>query len=169
MLCCINFAPLLGDKSHSSQEMKTRLHQFTAPFLAFTLFSVACTQQSGEPATAPPAPAPKTPVDSPVAEKPVGPGPSLGDIRSAISSINDDLRQCYIAGTFRDAQLAGTVTVTFTIDTDGTVSEAVDSGSDLSDPQVVDCVVSLFADLEFRPGGNEPTEVTYPIRFHGRG
>lgn len=40
----------------------------------------------------------------------------MTDIQQAIISISPDLRQCYIAGTFKDSQLEGTVTVTFTID-----------------------------------------------------
>ena len=87
----------------------------------------------------------------------------------AVSSISDDLQQCYLAGTFKDSDLAGTVHVTFTIEPSGRVSSAVDSGSDLADPEVVECVIDLFAGLEFRAGGQNPTEVSYPIRFNRRG
>jgi TonB family protein len=86
-----------------------------------------------------------------------------------VSGISDDLQQCYLAGTFKDSDLAGTVHVTFTIEPTGRVSSAVDSGSDMADQDVVACVVDLFAGLSFRPGGQNPTEVTYPITFHRRG
>jgi len=94
----------------------------------------------------------------------------MTDIRQAIVSIGPELRQCYIAGTFKDAQLEGTVTVTFVIDNaSGKVSQAVDSGSNMRDPEVVDCVLGEFAELRFVPGGQSPTEVTYSLPFRQQG
>jgi hypothetical protein len=99
-----------------------------------------------------------------------GPGPSVTDIQRAIVAISPELRQCYIAGTFKDSQLEGTVTVTFTIDNaSGKVSSAIDSGSSLRDPEVVDCVLGTFAELRFDPGGGSPTEVTYSVPFRQKG
>jgi hypothetical protein len=68
-------------------------------------------------------------------------------------------------GTFKNSQLAGTVNVTFTIDTTGHVSQATDAGSDIPDPEVVECVLDVFAEIEFRAGASSETEVTYPVRF----
>lgn len=63
----------------------------------------------------------------------------------------------------RDAQLAGTVHVLFTIAPNGSVSATEDAGSSLADEQVVSCVLGVFAQLEFPPGG--ATQVSYPVRF----
>ncbi len=93
------------------------------------------------------------------------PGPSPDEIRAAVTLRDSDLRQCYLAGTFKNAQLRGTVNVTFTIDTEGRVSETIDSGSDLPDAEVVSCVLNVFASLEFPAGASSETEVTYPINF----
>lgn len=95
------------------------------------------------------------------------PGPSADEIRTAIEQKNTALRQCYMMGTFRDSQLTGTVSVIFTIDTTGKVSEANDAGSNMPDPEVVECVLGVFAQLEFRAGASSATEVTYPITFGG--
>jgi hypothetical protein len=117
-------------------------------------------------------PEPSVPAASPpprAAPAQVSPGPTASEIRSAVRSRNDELTQCYLAGTFKDAELAGTVNVSFTIEPTGKVKEAVDAGSDLPDAEVVRCVLEVFAGLEFTPGGASATEVTYPIRFGSRG
>ncbi|HXS19349.1 MAG TPA: AgmX/PglI C-terminal domain-containing protein, partial [Polyangiaceae bacterium] len=76
-----------------------------------------------------------------------------------------EIRQCYMLGTFRDSQLEGTVNVLFTINPNGRVSDTVDGGSDMPDPQVVACVLDVFAKMEFRAGGYYPTQVQFPISF----
>lgn len=147
-----------------------------APLLAVTsllLLATGCGQapqaqpkapDAAEPTASAPPPAPaRTQVATPT-----GPAPTTNDIRTAVSAISADIQQCYLAGTFKDSELAGTVQVSFTIEPSGRVSSAVDSGSDLTDPEVVECVLDLFAGLSFRPGGQNPTEVTYPIRFARR-
>ncbi len=96
------------------------------------------------------------------------PGPSPKDIKLAVEGETDRLTDCYMTGTFRDAGLRGTVNVTFTIQPSGRVSHAEDSGSDLGDPQVVDCVLGVFSSLEFTPGEYGATVVTYPVRFGRR-
>lgn len=147
-----------------------------ASFLAVTTLVLLATGCAQAPATQPKAPETARPTASappPRAARtqvaaPTGPAPSTSDIRSAVSAISADLQQCYLAGTFKDSELAGTVQVSFTIEPSGRVSSAVDSGSDLADPEVVECILDLFASLSFRPGGQNPTEVTYPIRFARR-
>ena len=96
-------------------------------------------------------------------------GPLLFVERCDRCSVNEALKECYIAGTFKDAQLAGTVNVAFTIEPTGRVSSAQDAGSDMPDPDVVECVVGVFAGLEFPPGGAGATDVTYPVSFGQRG
>jgi hypothetical protein len=95
------------------------------------------------------------------------PGPSADEIRHAVDGRNDELRKCYMVGTFRDSQLTGTVNVVFTIQPSGRVSEANDAGSNMPDPEVVECVLGVFAQLEFQSGATSATEVTYPITFGG--
>jgi len=146
-----------------------------APLLALTsslflLFSAGCAKTPAAPPESPKsAPvAARAPSPAPVAhrpQKPTGPAPSSKEIRLAVSGISEDIQQCYLAGTFKDSSLQGTVHVTFTIEPSGRVSSAVDSGSDMADQDVVECVIDLFAGLSFRPGGQNPTEVSYPIRF----
>jgi len=155
--------------------MKTTPLLLAVPF-TLLLLSTGCAKAPAAPAASAPTAddAPRASTPAPVAARPQpatarGPAPSSKDIRVAVSGISDDIQQCYLAGTFKDSELAGTVQVSFTIEPSGRVSSAVDSGSDLADPEVVECVIDLFAGLSFRPGGQNPTEVTYPIRFSRRG
>ncbi len=131
---------------------------------ALAVFAVGCGGASAEPP-------PVAPIAILEEEEPVEvePGPSPDEIRKVVGGRDSDMRKCFLMGTFRNAQLAGTVNVTFTIETDGRVSDATDAGSDLPDPEVVTCVLGVFAALEFRPGGVSATEVTYPIRFGHHG
>ncbi len=98
-------------------------------------------------------------------EEASGPAPNPQEIQAAIGRHSDEIRQCYVMGTFREPQLAGTVHVRFTINSTGKVSETTDGGSNMPDPQVVECVLGVFANLEFRAGKYFPTEVEYPISF----
>src|SRR6478609_3816965 len=93
------------------------------------------------------------------------PAPDSGDIHAAVDQRSAEIRQCYMLGTFRDSQLEGTVNVLFTINPNGRVSDTVDGGSDMPDPQVVACVLDVFAKMEFRAGGYYPTQVQFPISF----
>lgn len=149
---------------------------------AFLLSAVACAGAPNQSAArapelagaAPPAltAGPRTEAQAQVATPPARtpePGPSMSEIQQAVSEIHPDLRQCYIAGTFKDSHLEGTVTVTFTIDPTGSVSSAIDGGSSLHDPDVVRCVLGEFASLRFDSGGGSPTEVTYSVPFRQQG
>ena len=74
-------------------------------------------------------------------------------------------RYCYEQGLARDASLAGRVTTKFVIARDGSVSTAVDGGSDLPDANVTACVQRTFTGLSFpEPPGGVVT-VVYPISF----
>jgi len=87
------------------------------------------------------------------------------DIHKAVRDKNAYLRQCYLAGTFKNTQLEGTVTVLFTIDTEGKVSRASDAGSSIPDPDVVSCVIGVFGKLDFPHGGSSDTDFEYPVVF----
>lgn len=134
-------------------------------FLALTAGACAASPEAESPSAsaAPPQVEPEEPVEEFVA------GPSPAEIKQAIDARNSDIRQCYLMGTFKNAQLAGTVSVTFTIDRGGKVSEALDAGSDIPDDEVVSCVLGVFAQLEFPAGASSETEVTYPISFGQHG
>ncbi len=93
------------------------------------------------------------------------PAPDSHEIHAAVDQRSSEIRQCYMLGTFRDSQLAGTVNVLFTINPNGRVSDTTDGGSDMPDPQVVACVLDVFAKMEFRAGGYYPTQVQFPISF----
>jgi hypothetical protein len=77
------------------------------------------------------------------------------------------LRKCYEDALLTNPNLVGRVVVRFIIDANGEVHTAVDGGSDMPDPSVVDCVVGHFRDLSFprpQPEGRSVT-VVYPIPF----
>lgn len=74
-------------------------------------------------------------------------------------------RNCYEAGLRSNPSLAGRVAVKFIIDRQGGVSMAGDSGSDLPDATVRECVVRSFYSLSFPAPGNGTVRVTYPILF----
>lgn len=75
-------------------------------------------------------------------------------------------RTCYEDGLRRNRDLQGKVTVKFMIDTTGKVAMTADGGSDLPDPNVVQCIVRRFGELSFpKPEGGMVT-VVYPIKFN---
>lgn len=78
-------------------------------------------------------------------------------------------RACYERGLMKNPALAGRVTTRFVIGRTGQVTSTGDGGSDLPDREVVACVVSNFAALQFpQPEGGIIT-VTYPIVFSSDG
>ncbi len=72
-------------------------------------------------------------------------------------------RKCYEVGLGRDATLEGRVTVRFVISREGKVENPSDSGSDLPDAQVRECVINAFKQLEFPKPENGIVTVVYPI------
>ncbi len=78
-------------------------------------------------------------------------------------------RFCYQKGLDANPNLAGRVTVRFTIDREGAVSTAANGGSDLPDSGVVSCIVRSFYGLSFaKPEGGIVT-VVYPIALSPAG
>lgn len=143
-----------------------------ALLLSTLTFSLALALNSCASAPQAEAPPPSTSAAPPKQEREVEEfvaGPSPAEIKQAIDEKNQDIRQCYLMGTFKNAQLTGTVSVTFTIDRGGKVSETLDAGSDIPDQEVVSCVLGVFAQLEFPGGASSETEVTYPISFGQHG
>jgi len=72
-------------------------------------------------------------------------------------------RLCYENGLRSNPNLAGRVSVKFTIDKSGSVGSASDGGSELPDATVVACIVRGFGNLSFpQPDGGTVT-VVYPV------
>ena len=74
-------------------------------------------------------------------------------------------RTCYEKALPRNKTLAGTVTVSFVINPDGSVRDASDNASTLADPHVVQCVVEGFGRLMFPPPQGGFVTVVYPVVF----
>ncbi|HEX2877263.1 MAG TPA: AgmX/PglI C-terminal domain-containing protein [Polyangiaceae bacterium] len=73
------------------------------------------------------------------------------------------LKGCYEEGLSRDHKLEGRVSVSFVIERDGSVKNARDGGSDMSDAAVRDCVVRKFLGFKFPPPDDGIVTVVYPI------
>lgn len=150
----------------STNPLTIRLLTFVAAPLAVALFP-ACAAQTKQ-ATAASSEDPTATVvveESPTEDQVPEPGPDSDEIVQVIRTQDSQMRQCYMLGSFKNSELAGTVNVAFTIATTGRVSEVSDAGSNIADQEVVACVMDVFAQMEFRAGGVSPTEVTYPVNF----
>jgi hypothetical protein len=78
------------------------------------------------------------------------------------------LRLCYEAGLKRDPKLQGRVAVRFVIARDGTVSNVANAGSDLTDAEVVSCVMRAFSTLVYPQPWEGIVTVVFPIVFTSR-
>lgn len=74
-------------------------------------------------------------------------------------------RLCYEEGLRTNPNLAGTVTVRYTINERGESSPARDGGSTLPDPAVVQCVVRAFEGIDYPKPESGTVAVTYPLLF----
>ena len=72
-------------------------------------------------------------------------------------------RLCYENGLKSNPNLQGRVSVKFVIGKDGSVSTAINSGSDLPDPAVVACIVQIFPKLSFPQPESGIVVVNFPI------
>ncbi len=76
------------------------------------------------------------------------------------------LRLCYENALRTNARLTGTVKTKFVIEATGSVSSAVDEGSDIGDAKMIACVVHVFTALPFpEPEGKGTVTVIYPVKF----
>lgn len=77
-------------------------------------------------------------------------------------------RACYEAGLRAHPGLSGRVATRFVIESDGVVSSAEDWGSDLADPETIDCIGAAFRAVKFPDGDprtNQRITVVYPFVF----
>jgi hypothetical protein len=86
-------------------------------------------------------------------------------IKQAVQQNAGRFRACYEKGRARNNALAGTARIHFVIQRDGTVTDVADDASTLPDPDVVSCIMHVFAKVTFaKPEGGIVT-VTYPLAF----
>ena len=74
-------------------------------------------------------------------------------------------RLCYADGLRNNPSLAGRVTTRFVIDPGGHVSTTQDSGSDMPDQNVVQCVVRAFGNIDFPQPEGGIVIATVPLMF----
>lgn len=92
-------------------------------------------------------------------------GPQSKDIVTRIVRQNiARIRACYQHASQSRPDLAGRVVVRFVVNTDGSVKDVGNGGSDLPDETVVKCVMNLFRGMMF-PEGDKISTVTFPITF----
>ena len=72
-------------------------------------------------------------------------------------------RSCYEAALRNNPNLQGRVSVRFIIGRDGAVSGVGNGGSDLPDPNVVQCIIRSFYGLSFPEPKDGIVSVTYPL------
>jgi len=97
------------------------------------------------------------------------PGRRRDDIQTIILVRRDEARACYDKGLKDHPGIEGDLTVKFTIDPQGTVTEAsVDSSkSTINEPTVGNCIIEIIKKVKFAPSklGFE-TRASYPYNFH---
>lgn len=87
-------------------------------------------------------------------------------IRSVVRAHLPEIRACYDRGLATRPDLAGRVTLRFTIAPDGHVPTAVVTSSTLGEPAVEACIVDQVLHFVFPPlGGGETISVNYPFVF----
>jgi Ca-activated chloride channel homolog len=88
-------------------------------------------------------------------------------IRRYIKRNTEKIRYCYEKQLLQKPALDGTVTVTFTIGTTGTVTASAATGLD---PEVATCVAGVIKQIEFPKAQDSGViQVNYPFTFHKAG
>lgn len=104
----------------------------------------------------------------------VGASLATGVIDEIVRKNQPAVQACYDEGLDRNPTLAGKIVVLFTVENDGTVSDAVaKKGTTLKDETVVTCVVDSFRTLVFPSRADACdaskqdcwVKVTYPLTF----
>jgi TonB family protein len=101
----------------------------------------------------------KTEINYPFEFRPADPDKAV--IRSFIHANRGKLQYCYEKALLLESDLAGTVTVKFTIDASGKVTAAAASGL----AKVDACVAQVIRDIAFDKPSTGKTEVNYPLVF----
>lgn len=85
-------------------------------------------------------------------------------IRRVMRTASSNIKKCYQEGLRKDPNLAGKVTVTFTVDPKGMVQNAA-ARSSLADENVTSCVLGHVRSLRFPVSQGGDTTVTFPFVF----
>jgi hypothetical protein len=85
-------------------------------------------------------------------------------IRRILKHHNKQVRGCYERALAREPQLAGRVSIKFTISPQGDVSSAEVAQDTLADPEVGRCVQGVILKLTF-PTSDAPLIINYPFTF----
>jgi len=88
---------------------------------------------------------------------------SPDDVERVVRARYNRFEGCYESTAAAKPRLQGRVVVAFSIAADGTVASAMDGGSDLPDPSVVQCIVRAFSSLVFPKPESGTVAVTYPL------
>lgn len=97
------------------------------------------------------------------------PGRSQKDIQTIIMSHRDEARACYDKGLASHPGIEGDLTIKWTIDPTGKVTDAsMDSTrSSILEPSVIDCISDVIKKIAFAPSkGGFETRASYPFNFH---
>jgi hypothetical protein len=132
--------------------------------LALVLVAVAACGGNAAPVSAP--------TSAATTAQPSLDGPRVGTlpapvIQGVVRAGFGRFRICYEDALQRNSRLQGRVLVNFVIGRTGKVEMSADGGSDIPDPQVVQCVVRGFRELSFPPpDGDGIVTVVFPIVFN---
>jgi len=87
-------------------------------------------------------------------------------VRSVVRRQLPAFRACYERGLRRNSDLSGRISLTFTIDIDGHVSDAGVESTTVADAQVSECTIEVARRMTFAPlPGTSAIVVTYPFFF----
>jgi TonB family protein len=116
-------------------------------------------------ALAPPAAQPE--VNAPEPPPTIGGGTlPRGTVRQVVTNHRTRIRNCYEGRLAANPNLAGKVTVEFTIAATGRVTEAKVTQSTMADPVLDACITNVFKRMVFpAPHGGGIVKVTYPFTF----
>jgi hypothetical protein len=100
------------------------------------------------------------------------PGRGPTDIRAIIVSHRDAARACYDKGLANHPGVEGTLTIQWTIDPKGNVTQtSLDpEHSQIAEPAIVGCISDIIKKIQFAPSqGGFESMASYPFTFHPHG
>jgi TonB family protein len=102
--------------------------------------------------------------DAAEAKAPLG-GNEAEQIQTIVHAEYPAITRCYEDALRRTSAIAGKVSVRFTIERSGEVTDAHAVCTTLADRAAVACVVDQFRQMRFLPPPKEVVEVVYPLSF----
>ncbi len=89
-------------------------------------------------------------------------GLTAGAVRTGVREGASRLRACYQHGLAANPRLAGRVTVSFSVDAHGAVSD-IETQSDAIPGDVAECVKDAFSSMTFTAPRTAPAKIVYPV------